>query len=114
MTSPTALPPFGQVQLLQVNLNHCKSANETAKNHIIDNNIEIALLQDTYCNKSGELTGSPPPPSSARFPSKKYSAHLPQFQTQRFNYKDYFIPNKIIKMLTYLTSHVNILSICQC
>lgn len=73
--SPTSdLPPLGKVKLLQINLNHCTTANDNAKNYIIENFIDIALLQDAPCNKEGTLTRfSKNKPS---FPSINNKAHV--------------------------------------
>lgn len=67
-------PPFGHLKFIQINLNHCKAANEALKPFMTSNRIDIALLQDAYCDREGALTGVPS--NWVSFPSKKKSAHL--------------------------------------
>lgn len=62
------------LKFIQINLNHCRAANASLANHIKDKDIDIAHVQDTYCDKTNQ-------PSSfhktwAIFPSKNHNAHI--------------------------------------
>lgn len=63
-----------QLKLLQINLNHFTTANDNAKNYIIENSTDIALLQDTHCNKKGTLISLQK--YRATFPSTNIKAHI--------------------------------------
>lgn len=67
-------PPFGHLEILQVTLNHCKEANVTLEEYLIREIIDIALLQDAYCNREGTLTNILI--SWAIFPSASKCAHV--------------------------------------
>lgn len=54
-TSPDLL----QLGILQINLNHCSTANDNAKQYMIDNSVDIALLQGAHCGKGDILTSFP-------------------------------------------------------
>lgn len=41
-------PPVGNLNVLQINLHHCKDANEALFNYAINNNIDLILCQDPY------------------------------------------------------------------
>lgn len=68
------------LKFIQVNLNHCKAANETLKNHLIENKIDIALLQDAHCSKDKKdeikINITDMPSDWVAFKSKNNSAHI--------------------------------------
>lgn len=68
------LTSLGQLNILQINLNQCKAANDSAKQNILQNSIDTAILQDAYCSKDSTHQGFPK--SWAIFPSKKNGTHL--------------------------------------
>lgn len=75
LATPEDQPPlFGAIKIIQVNLNHCKAANEAIRDYIKTENIDIALLQDAYCNREGALSDIPR--NYAILPSNAKSAHL--------------------------------------
>ena len=66
---------LGEIKLLQINLNHTKKAMQAASQHIKENKIDVALLQDTYVNPNAQ--GLYDFPSAWRvFESKNKNAHV--------------------------------------
>lgn len=80
-------PPFGHLKILQVNLNHCRAANEALRDYMINHQIDVALLQDAHCGSDGTL--SVIPINCAIFPSKDRSAHL-VLQSKALGYSHLF------------------------
>ena len=72
---PVNRSPLGKIKFLQINLNHAKKAMQSTAKHINENNIDIALLQDTY--DSPNSRGLFDFPTAWRtFESKNKNAHV--------------------------------------
>lgn len=87
-----------KLKIIQINLNNCRAASTTLANHIKDNQIDIALLQDAHLNADKKPTGFYT--DWIIFSSKRSNAHV-LISNKHLNYAHLFSgPNSIFITLT--------------